>query len=61
VNGFWSKGIASLGPIDDNAGDSFGGVLAELGAGLAGKSWLPVDSGVDDPGGLPREQWQGAV
>ena len=56
MNGFWSKGIASRGPIEDNAGDSLGGVLSVLGAGLAGKPWLPVESGVDELAGFPREQ-----
>ena len=56
MNGFWSKGIASPGPIDDNAGDALGGIATDLGAGRAGKAWLPVESGVDHLGGFPREE-----
>jgi hypothetical protein len=56
VNGFWSKGIASPGPIDDNAGDALGGIVTDLGAGRAGKAGLPVERGVDHLGGFPREE-----
>ncbi|MBL8375551.1 hypothetical protein [Accumulibacter sp.] len=61
MNGFWSKGIASPGPIDDNAGDALGSVVTDLGAARAGKAWLPVESGVDHLGGFLREEWLPAV
>ena len=44
---FRSKGIASVGPIDDNAGDAFGEFVANIGVGLAGGTWLPGESGAD--------------
>jgi hypothetical protein len=56
VNGFWSKGIASPGPIDDNAGDAMGCVVTDLGATRAGKAWLPVESALDLLGGFPRDE-----
>jgi hypothetical protein len=56
LNGFWSKGIASPGPIDDNAGDALGGIERISVQARAGKAWLPVESGVDHLGGFPREE-----
>ncbi len=55
LDGFRSKGIASPGPIDDNAGDALGKVATNIGVGLAGGASLPVESGADHLGGFLNE------
>ncbi len=50
LDGFGAKGIASLGPIDDNAGDAFGGVATDVAVRGVGDAGLPVESGADHPG-----------
>ena len=56
LDGFGPKGIAPLGPIDDNAGDACGGVVADVGVGRVGRAWLPVEGGADHVGALINER-----
>ena len=57
VEGFGVKGIASLGPIDDNAGVA-PGLASDFVAGVPEKAWLPGASGADH-GGVVRPTGNG--
>jgi hypothetical protein len=59
--GVAAKGIASLVPIDDNAGDAPGGMVTESGGGSAGKAGRPGKRGTDHRGGFLDEGDRRAV
>ena len=55
VDEFGVKGIASLGPIDDNAGVA-PGLAYDVLAGVPGKAWPPGASVADHGGGFARRR-----